>query len=171
METKRFSKFYFVIVIRLALTRFDYFSAPMSKSSDWHPDFTGDFGARVWFPDLIKEGEWHHVVIVLNRQVQNLLINGFGRMGYKRKTTTFKTFNKTKRSVHLFHILQPELYLLNFFQVLKNSTFSLFVNGQHITTQRLLHLQITVHWTKSKIELMCDYNREIEISKTQIKSK
>ena len=27
----------------------------MSKSSDWHPDFTGDFGARVWFPDLIKE--------------------------------------------------------------------------------------------------------------------
>jgi hypothetical protein len=43
----------------------------MSKSSDWHPDFTGDFGVRVWFPDLIKEGEWHHVVIVLNRQVQN----------------------------------------------------------------------------------------------------
>jgi len=36
----------------------------------------------------IKEGEWHHIVIVLNRQV------------------------------------------------LKNSTFSLFVNGQHITTQR-----------------------------------
>ena len=60
----------------------------MSKSSDWHPDFTGDFGARVWFPDLIKEGEWHHIVIVLNRQV------------------------------------------------IKNSTFSLFVNGQHITTQR-----------------------------------
>jgi hypothetical protein len=44
----------------------------MSKSSDWHPDFTGDFGARVWFPDLIKEGEWHHIVIVLNRQVVNV---------------------------------------------------------------------------------------------------
>ncbi len=26
----------------------------MSKSSDWHPDFTGDFGARVWFPDLVN---------------------------------------------------------------------------------------------------------------------
>jgi hypothetical protein len=68
----------------------------MSKSSDWHPDFTGDFGARVWFPDLIKEGEWHHIVIVLNRQV------------------------------------------------IKNSTFSLFVNGQHITTQRF-GVQISSH--------------------------
>ena len=41
------------------------------------------------FTDLIKEGEWHHVIVVLNRQV------------------------------------------------LKNSSFSLYVNGQHIATQKI----------------------------------
>ena len=64
------------------------FSAPLSKSTDWQPEFSGDKGTRIWFPDLIKEGEWHHLVVVLNRQV------------------------------------------------LKNATFSLFVNGQHIATQK-----------------------------------
>ena len=47
------------------------------------------FYSRIWFPDLIKEGEWHHVIVVLNRQV------------------------------------------------LKNSSFSLYVNGQHIATQKM----------------------------------
>ena len=62
---------------------------PLNKSCDWQPDFTSDHGARIWFPDLIKEGEWHHVIVVLNRQV------------------------------------------------LKNSSFSLYVNGQHIATQKM----------------------------------
>ena len=62
---------------------------PLSKSCDWQPEFTSEHGARIWFPDLIKEGEWHHLVVVLNRQV------------------------------------------------LKNSSFSLFVNGQHIATQKM----------------------------------
>ena len=68
---------------------------PLSKPCDWQPDFTNDHGARIWFPDLIKEGEWHHLVIVLNRQV------------------------------------------------LKNSAFSLFVNGQHIATQKMQFIATT----------------------------
>ena len=60
--------------------------------SDWQPEFSGDSGVRVWFPDLIKEGEWHHLIVVLNRQV------------------------------------------------IKNSSFSLYVNGQHISTQRMLYI-------------------------------
>ena len=67
----------------------------LSKACDWQPDYTADHGARIWFPDLIKEGEWHHLVIVLNRQV------------------------------------------------LKNSSFSLFVNGQHIATQKMLFINPT----------------------------
>ena len=64
---------------------------PLARAgTDWQPDFTGENGVRVWFPDLIKEGEWHHLVIVLNRQV------------------------------------------------IKNSSFSLYVNGQHISTQRFV---------------------------------
>ena len=59
---------------------------------DWQPDYTGENGARVWFPDLIKEEEWHHLVIVLNRQAT------------------------------------------------KNPSFSLFINGQHISTQRMSYI-------------------------------
>ena len=62
---------------------------PLSKPCDWQPEYTIEHGSRIWFPDLIKEGEWHHIVLVLNRQV------------------------------------------------LKNSSFSLFVNGQHIATQKM----------------------------------
>ena len=68
---------------------------PLSKPCDWQPEFTMDHGTRIWFPDLIKEGEWHHLVVVLNRQV------------------------------------------------LKNSSFSLFVNGQHIATQKVLFISPT----------------------------
>ena len=62
----------------------------MSRYSDYQPDVNPatDTGARIWFPDVIKEGEWHHLAIVLNRQV------------------------------------------------IKNSSFSLYVNGQHIATQK-----------------------------------
>ena len=38
-------------------------------SSDWQPEFSGEWGTRVWFPDIMKEGEWHHLVFVFNRQV------------------------------------------------------------------------------------------------------
>lgn len=60
----------------------------MSNNSDFQPDYSGEYGARIWFPDLIKEGEWHHIVVVLNRST------------------------------------------------LKNPTSSVFVNGQHIATQK-----------------------------------
>jgi len=38
------------------------------QASDWQPEYAGDWGARVWFPDIIKEGEWHHLVFVFARQ-------------------------------------------------------------------------------------------------------
>ncbi|KAL1508880.1 hypothetical protein ABEB36_003702 [Hypothenemus hampei] len=38
-------------------------------NSEWEPDGTGEFGARVWYPDLLKESQWHHIVVVLNRAV------------------------------------------------------------------------------------------------------
>jgi len=38
-------------------------------SSDWEPDVTGDFGARIWNPDLIQEGRWHHLALVWSRAV------------------------------------------------------------------------------------------------------
>eukprot|EP00094_Tigriopus_californicus_P005213 TCALIF_05026-PB protein Name:"Similar to WDFY3 WD repeat and FYVE domain-containing protein 3 (Homo sapiens)" AED:0.04 eAED:0.04 QI:7/0.93/0.68/1/1/1/16/134/3650 len=66
--------------------------ASLNKSMDWQPEFSGDRGCRIWFPDLIKEGEWHHIVVVLNRQV------------------------------------------------LKNSSFSLYVNGQHIASQKMQYI-------------------------------
>ena len=53
------------------------------KTSDWQPDFSGDRGARVWFPDLIKEGEWHHVVVVFNRQIlKNTTFSLYGEMSF-----------------------------------------------------------------------------------------
>ena len=42
---------------------------PAEQSNDWQPEFSGEWGARVWFPDIMKEGEWHHLVFVFNRQV------------------------------------------------------------------------------------------------------
>ncbi|XP_040570676.1 WD repeat and FYVE domain-containing protein 3 isoform X2 [Lepeophtheirus salmonis] len=52
----------------------------------------GESGARIWFPDLIKEGEWHHLVLVFNRQT------------------------------------------------LKNSSFTLFVNGQKVAAQKMNYI-------------------------------
>ena len=54
---------------------------PLSKPCDWQPEYTIEHGSRIWFPDLIKEGEWHHIVLVLNRQVLknssfSLFVNG-----------------------------------------------------------------------------------------------
>ena len=38
-------------------------------SSDWEPDVSGDSGARIWNPDLIQEGQWHHLALVWSRAV------------------------------------------------------------------------------------------------------
>lgn len=38
-------------------------------SSDWEPDVSGDSGARIWNPDLIQEGHWHHLALVWSRAV------------------------------------------------------------------------------------------------------
>lgn len=36
---------------------------------EWEPENSGDSSARVWCPDLLHEGQWHHLVVVLNRAV------------------------------------------------------------------------------------------------------
>jgi hypothetical protein len=36
---------------------------------DWEPEGSGEHGARVWCPDILQEGQWHHIVVVLNRAV------------------------------------------------------------------------------------------------------
>lgn len=59
---------------------------------EWEPEGTGDGSARIWCPDLLHEGQWHHLVVVLNRAV------------------------------------------------LKNSSFSLFLDGQHMHTQKLHYI-------------------------------
>lgn len=57
---------------------------------DWEPDNISDYTARVWCPDLLQEGHWHHIVLVLNRAV------------------------------------------------LKNSALSIYVDGNHIHTQKVI---------------------------------
>ncbi|KAH0568814.1 WD repeat and FYVE domain-containing protein 3 [Cotesia glomerata] len=62
---------------------------------EWEPEGVGESGARVWCPDLLHEGQWHHIAIVLNRAV------------------------------------------------LKNSSFSLYLDGQHIQSQKLHYITQT----------------------------
>ncbi|XP_029662380.1 WD repeat and FYVE domain-containing protein 3 isoform X2 [Formica exsecta] len=62
------------------------------NTGEWEPEGTGECGARVWCPDLLHEGQWHHIAIVLNRAV------------------------------------------------LKNSSFSLYLDGQHIHSQKLHYI-------------------------------
>ena len=59
---------------------------------EWEPEGVGDNSARIWCPDLLHEGQWHHLVVILNRAV------------------------------------------------LKNSSFSLFLDGQHMHTQKLHYI-------------------------------
>nr|CAI5817565.1 unnamed protein product [Callosobruchus analis] len=40
-----------------------------SNVGDWEPEGAGEYGARVWCPDILQEGQWHHLVVVLNRAV------------------------------------------------------------------------------------------------------
>ncbi|KAG0712298.1 WD repeat and FYVE domain-containing protein 3 [Chionoecetes opilio] len=37
--------------------------------TEWEPDVVGDFGCRTWCPDLLTEGQWHHLTITLSRSV------------------------------------------------------------------------------------------------------
>lgn len=59
---------------------------------DWEPESTGEHGVRVWCPDILQEGQWHHIVVVLNRAV------------------------------------------------LKNSSFSLYLDGQQIHAQKMYYI-------------------------------
>lgn len=59
---------------------------------EWEPESVNEHVSRVWYPDLLHEGQWHHIVIVLNRAV------------------------------------------------LKNSTYSLYLDGQHIHSQKLHYI-------------------------------
>lgn len=36
---------------------------------DWEPEGLDDNSARIWCPDLLHEGQWHNLVVVLNRAV------------------------------------------------------------------------------------------------------
>lgn len=59
---------------------------------EWEPDGNSESSIRIWCPDLLQEGQWHHLVIVLNRAV------------------------------------------------LKNSSFSLFLDGQPMHTQKIQYI-------------------------------
>ncbi|XP_019753468.2 WD repeat and FYVE domain-containing protein 3 isoform X1 [Dendroctonus ponderosae] len=65
---------------------------PNNLIGDWEPDGSGEYGARVWYPDLLKEAQWHHIVVVLNRAV------------------------------------------------LKNSSFSLYIDGQQVHSQKMHYI-------------------------------
>lgn len=72
---------YFIISINYTLA-----------NADWEPEVIGDSCNRIWYPDLVQEGQWHHIVLVLNRAV------------------------------------------------LKNSSFSLYMDGQHVHTQKVISI-------------------------------
>ncbi|GFQ88429.1 WD repeat and FYVE domain-containing protein 3 [Trichonephila clavata] len=65
----------------------------MDQSSlDWEPEEREECCVRVWCPELLQEGQWHHLTIVLNRAV------------------------------------------------LKNSSVSVYMDGQHHSTQKLHYI-------------------------------
>ena len=37
----------------------------IESASDWQPDFSGEWGARVWFPDIMKAGLARYVDVFL----------------------------------------------------------------------------------------------------------
>ena len=75
----------------------------IDQSSDWQPEWSGDWGARVWFPDIMKEGEWHHLVFVFSKQS------------------------------------------------IKNSSFTLYINGQQVASNKMNYIQHSaVHGTSSQ---------------------
>lgn len=42
---------------------------PIKDLGDWEPEGLDDNSARIWCPDLLHEGQWHNLVVVLNRAV------------------------------------------------------------------------------------------------------
>lgn len=79
-------------------------------TGEWEPEGTGECGARVWCPDLLHEGQWHHIAIVLNRAV------------------------------------------------LKNSSFSLYLDGQHIHSQKVITIKTKVmkqRFSRSHMQCIC----------------
>ena len=80
------------------------------QNNDWQPEFSGEWGARVWFPDIMKEGEWHHLVFVFSKQVIKnssftLYINGqsvaSSKMHYMTQNPGGSTLNSnTTQSVY-----------------------------------------------------------------------
>ncbi|KAH8413938.1 hypothetical protein KR009_000634 [Drosophila setifemur] len=42
---------------------------PKKSIGDWEPEGAEDGTARIWCPDLLHEGQWHNLVVVLNRAV------------------------------------------------------------------------------------------------------
>ncbi|XP_055847784.1 WD repeat and FYVE domain-containing protein 3 [Episyrphus balteatus] len=42
---------------------------PSKNLGDWEPEGSDDGNARIWCPDLLHEGQWHNLVVVLNRAV------------------------------------------------------------------------------------------------------
>ncbi|KAK7077189.1 WD repeat and FYVE domain-containing protein 3 [Halocaridina rubra] len=42
---------------------------PGQGVTEWEPEVVGDFGCRVWCPDLLTEGQWHHLTVSLSRSV------------------------------------------------------------------------------------------------------
>ena len=53
----------------------------IENTNDWQPEYNNEWGTRVWFPDIMKEGEWHHLIFSLNRygakgSCMTLFVNG-----------------------------------------------------------------------------------------------
>nr|XP_037269371.1 WD repeat and FYVE domain-containing protein 3-like isoform X4 [Rhipicephalus microplus] len=65
---------------------------PNLTGADWEPEVKEEGCIRFWSPELLQEGQWHHVVIVLNRAV------------------------------------------------LKNSSVSIYIDGQHMSTQKIPYI-------------------------------
>src|SRR5690606_35990344 len=68
----------------------------LTATSDWEPQVSEDNCVRIWTPEMLQEGHWHHIVVVLNRAL------------------------------------------------LKNSTCSVYVDGQHISTQKVFLIFCTI---------------------------
>ncbi|XP_055626946.1 WD repeat and FYVE domain-containing protein 3 isoform X2 [Toxorhynchites rutilus septentrionalis] len=39
------------------------------KNADWEPNYLEDYTVRVWCPGMLTEGQWHHLVVTLNKAV------------------------------------------------------------------------------------------------------
>lgn len=65
---------------------------PNLSGADWEPEVKEEGCVRFWSPELLQEGQWHHVVVVLNRAV------------------------------------------------LKNSSVSIYIDGQHMSTQKIPYI-------------------------------